>query len=421
MKKLLLLSLLIAAPASAQQLVKLPAQDKALTGKPAVQFSIGAEDGEDWELLSRVTQVAFDREENLYVLDGGNNRVLVFNPQGKFVRKFGKKGGGPGELMAPVGVTITPEGQVAVSDLGRGAISLFKKDGTFLKNITLGDDYGFPVAFQGICAHPKDGIVLRTMPPRLQRGSLDQITRTVETNRKSPITWVSAADKRTKLFDIPLPDVKPKVQDNGGGQGARQVAIRYQIPAFTAPTLWGVLPNGNVVTSYDDEYKLRISNNGKVERIIERPFQPRKTTDADKAREKERRREQMANGSGMMVMATSERRGSGAATSSRGLGGPMSKAQIDEMLADLTFAETVPVLSAMYVDPTGRLWVRRNPPRGGDDGPIDLISPDGRYIGTVSGERMPSAVSLGGRAAYIERDDMDVEKVVVRRLPANWK
>ena len=87
MKKLLLLSLLIAAPASAQQVVKLPAQDKPLTGKPAVQFSIGAEDGEDWELLSRVTQVAFDREENLYVLDGGNNRVLVFNPQG--LEEFG--------------------------------------------------------------------------------------------------------------------------------------------------------------------------------------------------------------------------------------------------------------------------------------------------------------------------------------------
>src|SRR5688572_609713 len=211
MKSLLLL-MLATAPAVAQQVTTIPAQDKALTGKPVTHFSIGSEDGEDWELLSRVSQVAFDREENLYVLDGGNNRVLVFNPQGKFVRKFGKKGGGPGELMAPVGVAITPDGQVAVSDLGRGAISLFKKDGTFVKNITLGDDYGFPVAFQGIYAHPKDGIVLRTMPPRLQRGSLDQITSTVETNRKSPITWVSAADKRTKLVDIPLPDVKPKVQ-----------------------------------------------------------------------------------------------------------------------------------------------------------------------------------------------------------------
>lgn len=56
MKTLLLLPILFAAQANAQQVIKLPAQDKALSGKPAVQFSIGAEDGEDWELLSRVAR-----------------------------------------------------------------------------------------------------------------------------------------------------------------------------------------------------------------------------------------------------------------------------------------------------------------------------------------------------------------------------
>src|SRR5574339_506103 len=103
MTKLILITALIATPAAAQQVTRLPAQDKVLPGKPVMQFSIGAEDGEDWELLSRVSQVAFDKQENLYVLDGGNHRVLVFNPQGKLVRKIGKQGGGPGELMTPVG------------------------------------------------------------------------------------------------------------------------------------------------------------------------------------------------------------------------------------------------------------------------------------------------------------------------------
>src|SRR5688572_12430270 len=208
MKSLLLL-MLATAPAVAQQVTTIPAQDKALTGKPVTHFSIGSEDGEDWELLSRVSQVAFDREENLYVLDGGNNRVLVFNPQGKFVRKIGKKGGGPGEFMAPVGLAITTDGYIAVTDLGRPAISLFKKDGSFVKNITLDEEYGFPIAVNGTYAHPQGGVAVRTMPRMMARGNLDQITGATQTNRKSPVTWFTAAEKDTKLFDIPQPDITP--------------------------------------------------------------------------------------------------------------------------------------------------------------------------------------------------------------------
>ncbi|HEY0671806.1 MAG TPA: 6-bladed beta-propeller, partial [Longimicrobiales bacterium] len=203
MKKLLLLTALAVSPAAAQQVTTLPAQDKVLPGKPVTQFSIGAEDGEDWELLSRVSQVAFDRAENLYVLDAGNHRVLVFNPQGKFVRKFGKKGGGPGELMSPVGLAVTTSGEVAVTDLGRPAVSLFRKDGSFIKNLPLGDELGFPVP-QGTSAHPSGGVVVRTMPPVMRRGAPDEIgsARTL-TNRKSALTWLTTEPKQTKLFEIP--------------------------------------------------------------------------------------------------------------------------------------------------------------------------------------------------------------------------
>ena len=421
MKKLILTTLLLATPAAAQQVTKLPAQDKLLSGKPTTQFSIGAEDGEDWELLSRVSQVAFDKDENLYVLDGGNHRVLVFNPQGKFVRKIGKKGGGPGELMTPVGIAVMTTGEIAVTDLGRPAVSLFKKDGTFVKNLTLGEDFGFPVPTQGTYAHPSGGVVLRTMPPIMRRGSPDEIATRTMTGRKSPLTWFTTDSKTTKLFDIPQPDVTPKVNDSGTGQGQRTIAVRVQIPAFTPATLWGVLPNGSVAVNNSAEYNIEIARNGKVERVVQRPFAARKVTEADRNREKAQRREQMASGRGNMVFSTSERSGSGPARGSRGVGGPMSKAQIDEMLNDMTFAETMPVLSGMYVDPRGRLWVQRFK-EVGQQGPIDLINANGTYVGTIAaGQRLPAAVSPSGRAAFIERDEeTDVEKVVVRRLPAGW-
>lgn len=421
MKKLILITALLASPASAQQVTKLPAQDKPLAGKPVTQFSIGAEDGEDWELLSRVTQAAFDREENLYVLDAGNNRVLVFNPQGKFIRKFGKKGGGPGELMSPVGIAVTTAGEVAVTDLGRPAVSLFKKDGTFIKNLTPGEDFGFPVPTQGTYAHPNGGVVVRTMPPIMRRGSPDELVNRTMTGRKSPLTWFTTGSKTTKLFDIPQPDVTPKVQDSGGGQGQRQIAVRVQIPAFTPATMWGVLPNGSVVVNYDLGYKLQVVREGKVERILERPFTARKVTENDKNRERAQRRQQMASGRGNMVFSRTEQRGSGPARGSTSAGGAVPKEEIDRMLADMTFAEYIPVLAGMYVDPRGRLWVQRSGREVGQDGPIDLINANGSYVGTVSGQRLPVAVSPSGRAAYVERDEeTDVEKVVVRKLPAGW-
>jgi hypothetical protein len=420
MKKLLLLTALLATPAAAQQVTRLPAQDKVLPGKPVVQFSIGAEDGEDWELLSRVSQVAFDKEENLYVLDGGNHRVLVFNPQGKFLRKIGKQGGGPGELMTPVGLAVTLDGSIAVTDLGRPAVSLFKKDGTFIKNLTLGEDFGFPVPTQGTYAHPQGGVIVRTMPPVMRRGGPEDIAPRTMTGRKSPLTWFATDGKTSKLFDIPQPDITPKVQDSGNRQGQRQVAVRVQVPAFTPPTLWGVLPNGSVAVASDVNYRLQLAQKGKVERVIERPVAPRKVTEGDKNKEKARRREQMASGRGNMIMATREQAGSGPARGSTSVGGAMSRQQIDQMLAELTFAETIPVLAGLYVDPRGRMWVQRTGREVGPDGSIDLIDASGRYLGTLNGQKLPAAVSVSGRAAYIERDEMDVEKVVVRKLPTGW-
>lgn len=51
-----LAAMVLIAPATlaAQQRVQLPARDKILPEKPAVVYTIGKEDGQDWEILSLV-------------------------------------------------------------------------------------------------------------------------------------------------------------------------------------------------------------------------------------------------------------------------------------------------------------------------------------------------------------------------------
>ena len=53
-------------------------------------------------------------------------------------------------------------------------------------------------------------------------------------------------------------------------------------------------------------------------------------------------------------------------------------------------------------------------------GPIDVVTADGRYVGTFTTEAtaMPDAFGPNGMAAFIELDEFEVASVVVRRLPA---
>lgn len=73
--------------------------------------------------------VAVSNDE-IYVVDTGNERVEVFGPDGSFKRAFGGKGSGAGQLSEPVGITVGPDGLVYVADSGNARVSVFTADGT---------------------------------------------------------------------------------------------------------------------------------------------------------------------------------------------------------------------------------------------------------------------------------------------------
>jgi len=87
----------------------------------------------------------------------------------------------------------------------------------------------------------------------------------------------------------------------------------------------------------------------------------------------------------------------------------------------MEFGEEIPVLAGMAVDWEGRIWIERTGSRIGEKGPVDLIDVEGRYVGSVAPEgfRIPDAFGPNGLAAFIETDEMDVPRVVVRRLKLN--
>jgi tripartite motif-containing protein 71 len=91
----------------------------------------GSGDGE----LLRPAGLAVEKSGNVIVVDSGNNRLQVFTPEGRFVGKCGRAGSGEGEFNQPWGVTVDKEGNIYVADWKNHRIQKLDANGRFLMQI----------------------------------------------------------------------------------------------------------------------------------------------------------------------------------------------------------------------------------------------------------------------------------------------
>jgi sugar lactone lactonase YvrE len=61
-----------------------------------------------------------------------NARVLKFDRTGKFIKEFGKKGAGPGEMDQPHALAMDSRGRLFVGDRSNNRIQIFDQEGTLL-------------------------------------------------------------------------------------------------------------------------------------------------------------------------------------------------------------------------------------------------------------------------------------------------
>jgi len=91
-------------------------------------------------LFDKPCGIAIDAAMNVYVADAGNGLVQVFDPQGTFLRAFGRGEGGwlkkVGKLIAPAGVAVDATGACYVTDVKLGVVK-FNHDGHFLASFGL--------------------------------------------------------------------------------------------------------------------------------------------------------------------------------------------------------------------------------------------------------------------------------------------
>jgi len=404
----IVLALLIGAPgvgaAHGQAVVNLPAADRVIAGQPAAMYSVGREDGREWEMFSSVGGAAFDRADNLYVLDRENRRVLVFDARGRFVRQISKQGRGPGELISPAALTVTPQGEVVVADAGRRAYSVFGANGTFRRNFPFAN----PESLTGttLQAHPRGGVVSTIRVVEMPRGSPGT------SQPGENVVWAPLDAQNRAVYLFRGQAEAARSTDTRVG-GSRNLGMRVTGGAVFSPEVhWAVLPTGGIGVASTAQYAVRVTDAaGRTVRVLRRPISPRPVTAADRAAARERHRRALVTGEG------------GTFVSVNGSTAPRLPAQfVEQHVANLRFADVVPVIREVVSDAAGRLWVVRNGRDGVNSGPVDILAVDGRYVGTLpAGTRVPDAFSPSGRAAYIEKDELGVERVVVRTLPTTWR
>jgi hypothetical protein len=103
------------------------------TGEPEVErvWSVGGAGGRDEEVFSFIQDITTDSYGNVYACDSREDRVAVFDRDGRLVRSIGRTGAGPGDLARPRVIEVDDRGRLHVLEWTNLRVSLFSPDGVF--------------------------------------------------------------------------------------------------------------------------------------------------------------------------------------------------------------------------------------------------------------------------------------------------
>ena len=122
--------------------------------------------------LAKPTGLAVDAEGNLYVCDTLNDRIEIFDADGKFISTYGKNGDGPGYFARPKGVAIDSDGHIWVSDGMQDRVQVFNQQWQLL--IVFGGHGLLPGQFQGIVNVLADNKTNRIFTSEIYPGRIQQ-------------------------------------------------------------------------------------------------------------------------------------------------------------------------------------------------------------------------------------------------------
>jgi hypothetical protein len=160
------------------------------------------------DLFDQPTDVVVAPGGDIFITDshrnGKNNRVVRLRKDGTFVREWGKKGSGSGEISEPHTIALDSRGRVFVGDRENNRIQIFDQDGKFIAEWR---QFGRP---SGITITSDDSIYVTDSESGPDTGAHEL------PGIKKGIRIGSARDGSVRTF---IEDMESTVADHSGAEG----------------------------------------------------------------------------------------------------------------------------------------------------------------------------------------------------------
>lgn len=231
---------------------KKPAPPEGTLSKMTLREEISIGQGEfDEDMFAELTSMDVDSDGNIYILDRKDKKVKIFDSAGKFVKKFGEEGQGPGEMYLPVSIQVTHNNEIVIGDAANQRLMFFSLEGEFLREMST--------------ALKARGLVLPIID---SQGNI--IGQQIVTSESQIMREVRKYDSElNSLFTITSIDITSIVQ---GKINPFELVFFYQLGKDNA-----------IYCSNPNEYEIKVLNTeGKLVKRILKDYDSVKVTDKDK-------------------------------------------------------------------------------------------------------------------------------------------
>jgi hypothetical protein len=208
------------------------------------ELVIGGEGGGAESVLNRPQFMDVDAQGNIYVLDWGDVDLKVFAPDGRLLRRFGKKGQGPGEFDIPAFFELAADGrvfllssrqhQLVILDGAGKYLSSFRLDG-FCKALAV-DDRNRVYYSQQLTPEPGGGEEFELIQNRMALFRSDEL-----------------GAEKVRLGEFLDGTMLRKVQKVGEAMSSTSYSSRESYV-----TSWLVGPEDRVYLGYNKDYRLDV-------------------------------------------------------------------------------------------------------------------------------------------------------------------
>lgn len=337
--------------------------------------------------------LASDDAGNLYVFDSDGIRVMGYDASGTLIGTWGREGGGPGEIGGRFGV--------GAMDVGPGdTLWIADRPNQRFTLIPVGEEDGEPASLPLTNTEQSMSVAQLHVDERGPLAEVRSFTFDREAEEMPPRAIVrferDAPEGETQVERDTLWTAPPMPLEIVEMSSGSNTFFMLNTPTFAPDLEWVAFSDGGAAVNDAAAYEIHLlSAEGETERVIRRAPPPRATTDADRQARIDAVLEPPEDAEDDDPSAADRRR---------------------QRAEALTFADVIPRIIELRVDPSDRIWVGVSETRPDSIARIDVYERDGTLLGELRDMPMPDYFFGEDGAVILGRDELDVQQIRILRL-----